>query len=161
MCVCVRNLWLLHFCMLLTCKTCSVAWLRRSPAPSLFQRRRLIAVCVLYSTALSPSFNSANRLPSAGAPQTLTHSVLFILALGVSPRPVSGSVCSKLGVVLLQLCTFRKRCGLCSQVAGVEVESTEHMMRVHATQGAVPLAWLVQWGCCLPHFVYSVLRVDP
>ena len=79
----------------------------------------------------------------------LTHSVLFFPALGISPRPVSGSVssklvgsvCSKLGVVLLQLCTFRKRCGGCSHVADVRVESTEHMMRVHATQSAVPL-WL-------------------
>ena len=100
----------------------------------------------------------------------LTHSVLFFLIWGVRPRPVSGlvsskladSVSSKLGVVVLQVYTFRKRCGRCSQVAGVRVESTEQMMRVHATQGAVPLAWLAQWGCCLPHFVYySVLCVDP
>ena len=34
-------------------------------------------------------------------------------------------------------------------------------MRVHATQGAVPLAWPAQWGCCLSHFVYSVLSVGP
>ena len=64
-------------------------------------------------------------------------------------------------MVLLQLCTFPKRYGRCSQVADVRVESTEHMMRVHAMQGAVPLAWLAQWGCCLPHSVYSVLCVDP
>ena len=70
------------------------------------------------------------------------HSVLFVLALSVSLRPVSDSVCSKLAVVLLQLCTFRKRCDRCSQVAGVRVESTGHMMRVHATQGAVALSWL-------------------
>ena len=57
--------------------------------------------------------------------------------------------------------TFRKRCGRCSQVAGVSVESTEHIMRVHATQGVMPLAWLPQWGRYLPHFVYSVLCVDP
>ena len=46
------------------------------------------------------------------------------------------------------------------EVAGVRVESTEHMTRVHATQGAVPLAWLAQWGCCLSYFVCSVLYVD-
>ena len=70
------------------------------------------------------------------------HSVPFVQALSVSPRFISDSVCSKLSVVLLQLCTFRKRCGRCSQEAGVRVESTGHMMRVHATQGAVALAWL-------------------
>ena len=124
----------------------------------------------------SLSSNPAGRLPSAGAPYTLTHSVLFFLALSISPRPFSGSVCSKLAdsvcskfagsvcsklSVMLQLCTFRKRCGRCSHVAGVRVESTEHIMRVHATQGAVPLAWLTQWGCCLPYAVYSDLCVDP
>ena len=68
MCVCVRVLslvWLLHSCRLLTCKTGSVAWLRRSLAPSLFQRRRPIAAWVLYSLALSLSFNPTGRLPSA------------------------------------------------------------------------------------------------
>ena len=61
MCVCVRVLslvWLPHSCRLLTCKTDSVAWLRRSPAPPLFQRRRPIAVCVLYSPALSLSLSA-------------------------------------------------------------------------------------------------------
>ena len=56
MCVCVRVLslvWLLHSSRLLTCKTGSIAWRQRSPAPSLFQRPRQIAVCVLYSRALS------------------------------------------------------------------------------------------------------------
>ena len=47
--------WLLHSRRLLTCKAGSVAWLRRSPAPSLFQRRRPIAVCVLYSPGFSLS----------------------------------------------------------------------------------------------------------
>ena len=128
---------------------------------------RLPPACSNLPLSLSP--NPAGRMPSAGAPQTLTYSVLLFLALGVSPRPgsgsvcskLAGSVCSKLGVVLLQLCTFRKGCGRCSQEAGVRVESTKHIMRVHVTQSGVSLAWLAQWGCCLPHSVYSVLCMDP
>ena len=117
--------------------------------------------------SLAAALSRSLSLPTSPADSRLlvplrrSRTVLLVLALGVSPRSVSGSVCSKLAVVLLQLCTFRKRCGRCSQVAGVRVDSTEHIMRVHATQGAVPLAWLAQWGCCLPHFVYSALCVDP
>ena len=150
--------WLLHSCRLLTCKTGSVAWLRRSPAPSLFQRRRPIVVCAVYSPALSLS---QPRLPIAVCWRSLNAHTLRSVFSGSVCSKLADSVCSKLDVVLLQLCAFRKRCGRCSQVAGVRVESTEHTMRVHATQGAVPLAWLAQWGCCLPHFVYSVLCVDP
>ena len=60
-----------------------------------FRRRRPIA-SASSALPLSLSPNPASRLPSAGTPWTLTHSVLFVLALGVSQRPVSGSVCSKL-----------------------------------------------------------------
>ena len=182
MCVCVRVLSLaklLHSCRLHTCKTDSVAWLLCSPAPSLFQRRRPIAVCVLYSPApslfqrrrpiavcvlYSPALSLFQpRRPIAVCWRSLdVHALCSVLSgVGRQPRPVPGSVCSKLGVVLLQLCIFRKRCGRCSQVVDVRAESTEYMVHVHATQGTVPLAWLAQWGCCLPHFVYSVLCVDP
>ena len=56
MCVCVRVLslvWLLHSSRLVICKTGSIVWRQRSPANSLFQRPRQIAVYVLYSPALS------------------------------------------------------------------------------------------------------------
>ena len=90
MCVCVRVLslvWLLHSCRLLTCKTDSVAWLRRSPAPSVFQRRRPIAVCVLYSPALSLSFNPAGRLPSAVCWSSLNAHALCCVLSGVGRQP--------------------------------------------------------------------------
>ena len=76
--------WLLHSCRLLTCKTGSVAWLRRSPAPSPFQRRRPIAVCVLYSPALSLS---QPRRPIAVCWRSLNAHALCSVLSGVGRQP--------------------------------------------------------------------------
>ena len=87
MCVCVHMLSLvrlLHSCRLLTCKTGSVAWLRRSPASFLFQRRRPIAVCVIYSPAL-PLFQP--RRPIAVCWRSLNAQTLCFVLSGVGRQP--------------------------------------------------------------------------
>ena len=85
-CICARALciWLLHSRGLLTCKTGSVTWLRRSPAPSLFQRCRPIAVCVLYSSALSLS---QPRRPIAVCSRSLDAHALCPVRPGVERQP--------------------------------------------------------------------------
>ena len=105
-CVCVRVLslvWLLHSCRLLTRKTGSVAWLRRSPAPSLFQRHRPIAVCVLYSPALS-LFQP--RRPIAVCWSSLNAHALCSVLSGVGRQPAP----------CLWLCLQQARCGVVAVV---------------------------------------------
>ena len=87
LCVCVRVLslvWLLYPCRCFICKTGSVAWLRRSPASSLFQRRRPIAVCVLYSPGLSLS---QPHRPIAVCWRSLDAHVLCSVRPGVGRQP--------------------------------------------------------------------------